>query len=244
MHSGIYQFNYRPQLRDTDTDYRIGMRGFLEYICEAGTSFLHELGRGMDVLPDLYGINWMITKYSLRINRKAELFAPITITARVTKLDRVRLWEDVEIRQNSVCCAIGRVEFCLFHIGTSKVARIREIRFPELALHAPSEKIPDFQRLPKETEAMTDCHTQTVRYCNLDVSHHMNNLQHIYLLMDAFGPDFYETHPITSFEMHYLSQAYYGDSIRVKKQDTEGGCLLAAVRSDGTLLDQAVMTFD
>ena len=46
MHSGIYQFNYRPQLRDTDTDYRIGMRGFLEYICEAGTSFLHELEIG------------------------------------------------------------------------------------------------------------------------------------------------------------------------------------------------------
>lgn len=145
------------------------------------------------------------------------------------------------ISRNGESYAKGRLESCLYNMNTNRLTKPESINFPDNVGEEKPAGVEPFVKMAKTVEDMEYVYVHTVRYTDLDKSRHMTNLQYISLLLNAFDSEFYDRNRVTDFEIHYLSQCFEREEIKIyKKEETTGWCL-AGVRGDGKLAVQGFM---
>lgn len=234
---------YLPKLRETDDNTRVGIRGYLNYFQDMATGHMHLLGKGNDTIPDDYGICWMYTKYKMHLEQEAD-FCPIDLETWIetTRFPGV-IHQALEISRDGAVFARGRLESCLVDIRTQRLAKSAAIEFPADVFEDRHPDVAPFTKLPKTVaEDMEYRYTHTVRYTDLDRNRHMTNLRYIGLVMDAFDSDFYHTNVMTDFELHYISQCYEGEEIKIYRKNTPDGWLVSCAHPDSGAAAAALIT--
>lgn len=238
-----YVRDYLPMFRDSDAQGLIGARAYLYYFQDMSTLHLHQMGKGNDTLPETYGAAWIYTKYKIKICRRADYTRPLHMETWIEKQDKLRIWQDLKISAGNETYALGRLESCVFHLNEQKIGLLSDIDMPEAM--ASDQKIPlgPFARLKRNLSEMEYVYTHTVRYSDLDKSHHMANHRYVTLMENVFSPDFFTRNELKELEIHYISQGFYGDEIRLYKKESETGYLITGARSDGTIVFTGCMIF-
>ena len=78
------------------------------------------------------------------------------------------------------------------------------------------------QKLPEVESEKTILSTH-VRYLDLDVNGHVNNIRYMEWILDGFSLDYHRNHQMREFEIHYKAEAVYGDTVQlVQVNDGEG----------------------
>lgn len=237
------KITYSPKLRETDTNTLVGIRGYLNYFQDMATGHMHSFGKGNDTVPDDYGICWMYTKYKLHLYREAD-FEPLDLETWIetTRFPGV-IHQALEISRGSELMARGRLESCLVDIASGRLAKPAAIEFPTDVYEDRHVDVAAFTKLPKNAGGMDYVYSHTVRYTDLDRNRHMTNLRYIGLLMDAFDSSFYEKMLLTDIELHYISQCYEGEEIRIYRQQTQDGWLVTCAHTDGNAAAVSDMRF-
>lgn len=232
----ILKKEYVPQFRETDADGKIGLRGYMDYFQDVATTYMYNLGKSNDTLPEEYGLCWMYTRYKIHINKKADFNVPLKLETWVEKSKSSFLvFQDMVISRNGEVYASGRLENCLYNRKLGEMGNVNEVDFPlDVALDKKVE-IGTYTRFRRKIDDMKYCYSHTVRYTDMDKNIHMNNLVYISLMMDAFNYEFYCHHRITDFEIHYISQCFEGEEIKLYMKQDEQGYKIAFVKADGTL---------
>ncbi len=76
--------------------------------------------------------------------------------------------------------------------------------------------------------------TLTARYSDIDINGHVNSIRYIEHILDLFPIDMYKEGSIRRFEMAYMAESYYGDTLSFYKEDLGDGCYGVEVRKNGT----------
>lgn len=232
---------YSPKLRETDDNTLVGIRGYLYYFQDMATGHMHAFGKGNDTIPDDYGICWMYTKYKIHLERESD-FNPIELE---TWIEKTRfpgvIHQALEISRGGEILARGRLESCLVDIASRRLAKPDAIEFPTDVFEDRHADVAPFVKLPKTVEGMEYAYTHTVKYTDLDRNRHMTNLRYVGLLMDAFDSDFYHKNIMTDFELHYISQCYEGEEIRIYRKNTPDGWLVSCAHQDGGVAAAALI---
>ncbi len=71
------------------------------------------------------------------------------------------------------------------------------------------------------------------KYSDIDVNGHVNSIRYIEHILDLFPLDLYKTHRIRRFEMAYVAESYYGDTLSFYHDDEGGGVHQVEVRKGG-----------
>jgi len=61
-----------------------------------------------------------------------------------------------------------------------------------------------------------------VRYTDLDVNEHVNNIRYMEWILDGFSLDFHRSHQLHEFEIHFQSETLYGDLIELRQDEDDG----------------------
>lgn len=229
----ILKKEYMPQYRDSDADGLVGARGYIACFQNIATEYLHNVGKGNDTMPDTYGFAWMYIRYKLVIHKKADFTAPIELKTWVSRLDTVRVWQELEVRRDGELYASGRLEECIYDLNHSRICKTQEAEIPQELREDSLSDIGEFVKLRFKPGTMQYVYTYTVRYTDLDRSHHMNNLHYVEMFVDAMTPEYMSTHFIKTFEIQYDLQAFYGEELKVYCESTENGLNMYAVHADG-----------
>lgn len=240
----LFEKDYMPQFRESEADGLVGLRGYLNYFQDMATGYMHNIGKGNDTLPEEYGIAWVYTKYKLLVKKRADFSGSLHMETWVSKTDKVRVWQEMEISRGGEVYAQGRVESCLCHLGEKRLCVLQDVAFPQGLAVTRDMVLAPFGRRPKKAEGMVFAYMYQVRYTDIDKSGHMNNLCYVNMFMDAFSPDFYAKNRIMGFELHYLSQCYYGETLRIHVSGGAGYRDLFAIKEDGTLAAQCRMELE
>ena len=237
--------SFDPQYRDTEARGLVGVRGYINYIQDIITWEMFLKGLGSEQTFEKYGIVSMFTKCKLVINKEADFSGQLRVETGITKADRVRFWHDMQVMRGSTVMAKGRLEACLYRFGLKSLATLRDIEFPE-DMHMNESVGPEveFSKISKETDGMEKVYEYKVRYTDLDKSLHMNNLHYTELFLNALELGFYDENRITEFEIHYISQSYYGDDLYVYLEKGMNENRLVAVNSDDTVVAICHMTYE
>lgn len=238
----ILKNEYRPQFREADANGRVGLRGYINYFQDTATHYMYELGKTNEVLPEKYGIFWMYTKYKMHVERQADFSKPLQFETWVEKSkSTVRVYQDLVITRDDKLYAQGRLECCLYNMNTNRLCRMEDIEYPMDTIIDKSVDIEGFTRIKTNIDDMEYIYSHVVRYTDLDNSMHMNNLKYIDLLLNAFDSKFYNENSIVDFEIHYLSQCFEGEEIKVYRKDNGEEIILAGAKEDGTIAVQGII---
>ena len=225
---------FSPQFADMDADGFIGIRGYLTYFQNAVTEYMMNLGLDGFTMLEKYGAAWVYTKYKLHMEKKAR-FADIHTESWTEKRRSVSsLLQNLAISQGNEACAFGKLEFCLYNLKNNRLCRISDIDFPACAPVEKSVDISPFARIKPTADKGEYVYSHTVRYTDLDSNRHMNNIKYVDMLLNAFDSNFYDTHFISDFEIHYMNQSYEGEKINVYMKNSETEIILTGEKEDGT----------
>jgi len=83
--------------------------------------------------------------------------------------------------------------------------------FDHLPLTEEPEKIPAPVHPKKEK-------SYTVRYSDIDMHHHVNNIKYIEWILDSYPFEMNQTHQIHTFEINFLAESSYGDAISIRTE--------------------------
>lgn len=229
----IFENNYLPQFRDADRDGNVGLRGYMNIFQDMATRYMYEIQKGNDILPEVYGIAWMYTKYRMHISRKADFTGNLNMKTWIPEeKSSAVIHQNLLISRNGEEYAKGCVESCLFHISKKRLVRLKEIDFPMNIAENIEFGMPGFQKLPVVLDGMEYVYTHQVRYTDLDKTGHMTNLKYVDLFLNVFDSKFFEEYRIGEFELHFLDQCFESERIHVYKKIFDGGISLLAVHED------------
>ena len=237
----IYEIDYLPRFRESGHDGLIGLRGYMDYFQDIAAGQYHVLDKDNSTIHEKYGAAWVYSKYRLKIYGKTDFDHEIRISTWISRLDKVRSWQEMEIHRGEELLCEGRLESCLIDIGDLSIALIPRIELPDGLVVDRMTGTPSFTRKLGMDDEAALCYTHTVRYTQLDNNRHMNNLHYVDMFMDAFGMDFYDRCAVTDFEIHYLRQAYEGEALRITRSRDSAGdegeaYRLAAVNATGQIV--------
>lgn len=237
----IYEREFLPDFREADENGKISVRGYLNYFQDMASTFMHNLGKGNDTIPEEYDACWMYTKYHLQVEREADFMAHLKLESWVSKI-RVNsiVQQELTVARDGEICARGTLESCPYDKKKKSLTRLSVIDFPEEVLEEGRGPSLGFVRMKRfSREEMEPVYTHVVRYMDLDKTCHMTNLRYVFLFLDVFDSDFYHQNQICDFELFYISQCFEGEKIAFCKKVEDGVIFLAAFHEDDSEAAQA-----
>lgn len=235
MNEIILKKDFSPVFGDADSDGFVGVRGYLTYFQNAVTEYMINLGLDGFTLFEKYGAAWVYAKYKLHINKKAD-FHNLQTKSWIEKRRSVSsLLQNLEISRSDELYAFGKLEFCLYSFRHERLCRVSDIDFPFSATVEKAVEIAPFTRIKPNFDRGEYKYSHIVRYTDLDSNIHMNNIKYVDMLLNAFDNNFYKTHFISDFEIHYLNQSYEGEKIDVFVQNTENKYTVTGIKEDSTI---------
>ncbi len=240
-----YTLSFKPRYSESEIDACIGARGYLYYFQDGSARHFCSFGKGNDRVPDEYGICWILSKYHLKVLRRAPVSSDLQLeTWFEPSKSPVRLRPNLRISLDGETCALGQMELCLANVAESSLVRLSQIDFPDDESEHCDIDVPKVRKLKIEEEGMNLAYTYTVRYSDLDNNRHMNNLHYVDLVENAFASSFYEEHPIADLELEYVEQCYEGESIDVLTRVCDDYAEVLARRESGAIALKAVIAFE
>ena len=237
-----FTLTFLPRFRESDADGLVGVKGYVDYFQDIASGHFHLYGKGNDTLPYKYGVAWVYSKYKLKIYAKADFSENISVTSWVSKCDPVRVWQEMEIKRGDRLLCEGRLESCLVNLKEAKLVKTPYIELPDDLVEDRLTSVDRFSRRMKFADDAEYRYTYTVRYTDLDNNRHMNNLHYVELFLNAFSPEFFDENTVTDFELQYISQAYYGDELRVFELREGDTHTLFAVNQNDELIAGCVIS--
>lgn len=231
----MFAIDYLPRFRESEADGLISTKGYFNYFQDIAAGLYHEMGRGNDKLPKRFGVSWVYSKYKLKIYRKTDFDHMIHIATWVSRLDAVRSWQEMRITRSDELLCEGRLESCVVDMQAKKIEKLSRIELPDDLAEGNMTPVGPFTRRLKPTDDAVHCYTHRIAYTDIDISRHMNNLHYIDMFMNAFDLSFYDRYFITDFEIHYLNQAYYGEELRIFREEHDHEFRLFAYNKDNAV---------
>ena len=231
-----FEQTFQPQFRDADADGLIGLKGAMHYFQDIHTWFMRSIHKGNDEIPEKYGSAWVYTRCIVSLSRKIDYTDRITLKAWMEPYRQPVLVNiDMLLSQHGEVAAMGKIENCVFSLERQRPQRLSAIEFPDGIPEDIPNCIPDFIRLDKTAENMTERYVRPVRYSDIDKSSHMNNLRYIDMFQDAYDKDFWNRFGARRMEICFLSQSREGETLSVRSRREENAVYMAAVHADGRL---------
>lgn len=164
------------------------------------------------------GLFWALSRLRLRVYRYPEWQEKLRVHTWVHKMRGPISYRNFSILdQEGEAIASACSLWSAVDIQARRPARIAADDFPILSERHPScgepEKIKPPTRVDRET-------TYTVRYSDLDMVEHVNNVRYLTWLIDTYGRFNLEARA-TFLEVNYLGETGLGDSVLLQKEKLE-----------------------
>ena len=82
------------------------------------------------------------------------------------------------------------------------------------------------------------------KYSDIDVNGHVNSIRYIEHILDLFPLDMYRTQRVRRFEMAYVAESYYDDTLSFYLEGESGSYAAAIRKNEGETVCRAKIIFD
>lgn len=164
------------------------------------------------------GCFWVLSRLSIQMEKYPRWGDQIKVKTWLTGTGRL-----FALRQFSISDSRGRVigtaksAWLVLDLNSRKPQRIGplfkhiEHLFDGLPLAEEPPKIPGPVQLKMGK-------SYTVRYSDIDMHHHVNNIKYIEWILDSFPFEMNQTHHIHTFEINFLGESSCGDTITIHSE--------------------------
>ena len=215
----------------------IGCFGIAE---ETVTDLMGKLKIDGITVKKAYNANWVFTKSKLKILSNIAWNEPYTVVAFISKVTRVSITIDVEIKNKSdEPCVYLRVELCALDLQSGKILRVSTVGVDDgIQAETPETDLSfskfDAENLPEVAQVKTN-------YTNIDFVGHTNNKEYIRFILNTYSVRELEERLIKEMDIVYINQTYENDVLTVQKINGKDRDIIAIKKDSNYIVKSEIV---
>lgn len=208
----FFQQKYFVRYSEMDYNKILKPSALLNFLQDIATIGADKAGFGYKDIIDK-NLGWFLLKYHMEFNNFPQDIKELTIKTEARGYNKLFALRDFEIydENNEL---IGRVSssWALVNLTDKSMALPSEI-FPDKMLKY--EKREDDLSFPKTHNPETAEFSEEfkIRYDDIDVNHHVNNMNYIIWAFEALPKEFRNNHKLKTLDMLYKKEIQYGNTV-------------------------------
>ncbi len=188
---------------------------------EIAGNHAHENGFGFKQMIK-NGQIWVLTRLKIEIQKFPVWGQEIDVSTWIVNREKFFSRRDFQIHNsNNELLVSASSGWMLLDVQSKRPKLVDEI---EMDIPMISDKLAVNDELLK-IEALKSAETKTdyiVRFSDLDVNNHVNNVKYIRILLDSYSYNWRKAKTPSSFEINYLAEAAYDDYLEIENSKPEG----------------------
>lgn len=213
---GVYQFVAEPFHVDLTGRLTMGVLG--NHLLNCAGFHASERGFGMATLNESR-YTWVLSRLAVEMTdvpREYEPFSIETWVENVYKLFTDRNYSILDKEGKPV--GYARSIWAMISMDTRKPIDLLTLHGGHIVDYICEKDCPIAKpgRIKvTETEVTANC---LVKYSDIDINGHVNSIKYIEHILDLFPIDFFKTRGVRRFEVAYVAESYYGDTLYFYKE--------------------------
>lgn len=231
MNNLVYERPYRVNTYEADASGRLGIPGLFHYLQDAAALHATALRFGREHLEQEDRF-WVLSRMLVKMDTIPEWEEEIIIRTWPSGVDKLFALRDFEVL-GSNGKKYGGATSCWLMVNRknrrpARPDNLLENLNIEMKRGSSLERYPS--KLPELENASYISQTFPVRYSDLDINMHVNNVQYIKWVIDTYPLNFILGHKFKSAEVNYLSESVPGDEISVQVSESENKSFEHSIR--------------
>lgn len=230
------QYYYKKEIfvRYSEMDYHKMLKpsAFLNFLQDVATVAADKAHFGYDeVYPKNLG--WFLLKYHMEFNNYPQNIENLLIKTEARGYNKLFAHRDFDIYNNENGELLGRV-----------ISYWTLVNLADKSMHSPGEIFPDrFPKVEKREDDLNFLKVHSperidynaefnVRYDDIDVNKHVNNMNYIVWAFEALPKDFRDKYKPKTIDMVYKKEIQYGNTVLSEVQIDENVALISVKNKD------------
>ncbi|MBO7215075.1 MAG: hypothetical protein J6V66_06235 [Clostridia bacterium] len=207
----------------------------LNFFQDLATEHAIELKTDYHSLKSASNAFWVISKIKFKRVGQIRHHDAVTVSTWPIKPQSIRFMRDYNIKGENGEIH-GTSEWCVLDFNTMSLRRLDTISYPADMEHIETRaEVSPFNRFREEVLPEHYSYTYTAEYSDIDVNGHVNNVVYAKMALNTFTPCEFDEKDYNAFEIHFLSQCFLGNEIKIFKKQ-----LGNAVYVEGRIEEKAV----
>jgi medium-chain acyl-[acyl-carrier-protein] hydrolase len=217
----VWSDTFRVRAYEVDASGRASLPAVCNWLQETTGNHASALGWGVDDLQT-QGLTWVLSRFHLQLERRPGWREEVAVTTWPAGVQRLFALREFRISSG----ADGGLGVATTAWLLVNVCRLKPVRLPvvleEIARGAPGRVLDDaFAKLPELTNAEFEVAID-VRYADLDMNHHANNVSLIAAALEPLPQNVVLGRSLAELEIEFRGEALHGDRLLAQAQG-EGG---------------------
>ncbi|MBP5567715.1 MAG: hypothetical protein J6X54_00665 [Treponema sp.] len=186
---------------------------------------------------------WVFTKMKVRFTDRPDWNDKIAIKTYPIDNAGLRTHVNSEIRdKEGKTLVVSNQELCVLSTQTHRPMKLFDLPFPKEGF-PPAVFNEPFERFPGEFNDDDFIYEHTIRSYQIDLSHHLNNIEYIKLALGVFDEAFLLSHKIKELEVHYTGESKEGQLLKIYKH-TQDKKIYIYIKESLRTVFECCMEFD
>jgi len=205
---------------EVDYTNRLTVSSIFNFMQEAAANSANHLGFGYhDLIND--GLFWVLTRSKIQIHGYKHVGEEITVETWPKQIEGIVAYRDFKIYDSTgATLCLATTSWLLVDSKTMRSVKADELarRVPQFALESAINEAPAKIAEPAEKEFVYE---KIIRYMDIDVNQHVNNVKYIEFILDCFPFDFFKTKEIVSLQVNFINELRFGDQLQLAKANVK-----------------------
>ena len=234
--------DFRAMSSMSDDNTRMSIPALLDAFQDI--SGIHAYNTGISG-PDLEekGIFWIVSKMKLRIMRRPEENEELTLSTWIQKADRASAERDCSLTKGDELLAYSRTIWAALRRDNGRLAHMNSF-YPDSDFDMPRPDEEPFARTGKDFSDAEEIGRYTIRSIDIDRGGHMNNVNYVRTMLGCFSCRELAEMDIKGLDMQFLHQCYEGETISIRRRNTDDRTEIGILSSEGITAFAAVLSQD
>jgi len=229
--------SYRLVVDPFDVDFSgrltIGQLG--NHLLNAAGFHANERGFGISRLNEEDN-TWVLSRVAIEFTELPREYQHFTVETWVETVMRMFTARNFRI-MDQMGCTMGyaRTIWAMINRQSRKpvdLMTINDGRLPEWAV--PDKECPIAPPSKIKVNVSEPCDIVRVKYSDIDINGHMNSCRYIEHILDVFTLRYYKEHSVKRFEIAYMAECLFGESLSFYKEETAPGVFEIEIRKAET----------
>jgi acyl-CoA thioesterase FadM len=205
--------------RDCDTKLDLSWDSVVDIYMDGVTDLFSNLGFDGTIIVKTFGASWVVVKNKMLFFRLPYWRERYVTECFITHVSGAKIQVDMAFssKETGEMLAYGRGELCALNMETGRPHKVGGVIVDQTKYTHPERTTVEFEKYGKSELPLM--YKRKSSYMDIDYLHHTNNVAYIRMALDAKDTAYWEAHPLTSLETHYVKQSHEGDLLSVEMDD-------------------------
>jgi medium-chain acyl-[acyl-carrier-protein] hydrolase len=213
----IWKDTYNVKVYEADAKGRANVTALANYLQNSAWNHYNEVEKALgELLPP--GCIWLMTRLEIQIYSMPKWAGDVCVETWSRGIEKLMAFRDYIIYgEDGKTAAKATASWVVVDVEKRRIQKLDGLskKWPSNSEKSALRKSAD--RI-QELKNIVEGRFFSVKYSDLDLNRHVNNVKYIQWIMDGYEMAFIEGNEIEKFEINFLGEANYGDDLAVNAE--------------------------